>query len=94
MAKPKNILPPTSATVPHLRDGFFVGIDQSFTNTGVVILDSEGDHICDEVIQTEAPTSTMGEIDRFLTIFNKIQEKIRERTRWRILAGWVGSFGS
>ncbi len=79
MAKAKNILPPTSATVPHLRDGFFVGIDQSFTNTGVVILNEYGEHVSDDLVQTEPPTSTMGEVERFLKIYNEIQALIRHR---------------
>lgn len=77
MAKPKNILPPTSASVPHLRDGIFIGVDQSFTGTGLIVLDQAGDYVDHDLIVTGPPTSAMGEIDRFLKIFNGIHAWIK-----------------
>lgn len=77
MAK-KDILAAIPATVPHLRNGVFIGVDQSFTDTGLVALDQAGDHIAHASVETKPSKRPMAEIDRLLFIWNGVQEFISE----------------
>lgn len=80
MATFKSLLPPVSPSVPRLEEGFFVGIDQSFTGTGVVLLDNGGQYVDHTLISTEPSNTPMGSVDRIIGIFHSLYDWIKDHT--------------
>ena len=91
MAK-KDILAAIPASVPQLRNGIFVGVDQSFTDTGLVALDQNGEYIAHTSIETEPSKRPMGEIERLLSIWNGVQEFILEHAEGREVGACLEEF--
>jgi Holliday junction resolvasome RuvABC endonuclease subunit len=69
MPKPKlpGIL--TASSAPHVKDALYVGIDQSFSGTGVVAFNAEGKYEAHTLIETSKGAVPMDEITRITGIF-------------------------
>jgi len=77
MAK-KDLLPVTPAIVPQIRNGIFVGVDQSLTDTGLVALNQAGEYIDHASIETSPSRRPMGEIERLLSIWKSVHEFVAD----------------
>jgi Holliday junction resolvasome RuvABC endonuclease subunit len=83
MAKPKlpGIL--TASLAPHVPDALYVGIDQSYTGTGVVAMNADGIYEDHTLIQTSKGITPMDEISRITGIFAGFHEWTNNLARGR-----------
>jgi len=64
---------------PLVKPAVYVGVDQSYTGSGVVMFDVDGNLIGHTLIETKPGTKPMDQIDRITGIFQKIYDWVNER---------------
>lgn len=64
---------------PRVNPAVYVGLDQSYTGTGVVMFDVDGKHMDNDLIETKPGSKPMDQVDRITGIFQKIYQWINER---------------
>jgi Holliday junction resolvasome RuvABC endonuclease subunit len=67
----KKQIPPCVQVTPWVKDGVYVGIDQSMTGTGVCVFDSQHQLIGEKLIETKAGSHPMDEVQRIITLFSE-----------------------
>jgi Holliday junction resolvasome RuvABC endonuclease subunit len=61
-----------------VKDGVYVGIDQSMTGTGVCIFDNQGTLLGEKLIETKAGSTPMDEVHRIVTLFSETYKFVTE----------------
>lgn len=74
--KTKSMIPACVPTAPHVRGGIYVGIDQSLTSTGLCVFDEQATLLHQGCVGTSAGRSPMEEVERFITLFNRVHQAI------------------
>ena len=82
MAK-KTKIPLSVPLSPLVKPAIYVGLDQSYTGSGVVAFDVDGKLIDHTLIETKPGTKPMDQIDRITGIFNSIYRWVEERRNGR-----------
>ena len=67
--KNKSLVPPPVVQVPHVPGAIYVGLDQSLTGTGLVILDDQAKLLSVNLFKTEPGLTPMDEIKRSIDRF-------------------------
>lgn len=78
MAKKTKVLLAVPAC-PTVKDAVYVGVDQSYTGSGVVMFGVHGQLIDHTLIETSPGTKPMDQIDRITRIFQSIYEWVTKR---------------
>ena len=74
--KNKSLVPPPVVQVPHVPGAIYVGLDQSLTGTGLVILDDQAKLLSVNLFKTEPGLTPMDEIKRFIDLFQRVHAEI------------------
>jgi crossover junction endodeoxyribonuclease RuvC len=82
MAK-KVKIPLAVSACPTVGNAVYVGVDQSYTGSGVVMFDGDGKLIDHTLIETKPGTKPMDQIDRITGIFQTIYDWVNNKAAGR-----------
>ena len=86
------MIPACVPTAPLIKGGIYVGIDQSFTGTGVIIFDDQATLIGEQLISTKPGRTPLEECDRFISLFNQVYALVLETAKGREVCAVMEDF--
>ena len=88
----KKQVPACVQVTPWVKNGIYVGIDQSMTGTGVVVFDEQANLLGENLIETKAGTHPMDEVHRIVTLFAETHKFVTSLSNGRKVCAVMEDF--